>query len=272
MKDQKDQLLGKVDYHIEKWRLQGEIPLIIWAKNNLEKKPVVIFHHGYTASKEQLIGWAPPLAEAGFLVVLPDAYHHGECRDPNFEVNNQENLPREFFVNITTTAEKDKLIINFLRKREDVQEESIAIAGISMGGFISLVAIALHKEIRAAVIIAGAAQWEAFLKETNAFDLSGYKKDLRNQIDKEVQELFEKYEPIRYLNRYPPIPILFLHGAEDKIVPVSCIEKFYEKIRPFYPPGRIKFKKLPGLNHSTLGSYEYLIPDTVDWFKKFLIL
>ncbi len=272
MEDQKDQLLGKGDYHIEKWRLQGEIPLIIWAKSTLKKKPVVIFHHGYGASKEQLVGWAPPLAEAGFLVVLPDAHHHGESRDPEFgafEASNRENFPRESLIDMAATIEKDKFIINFLKKREDVQKENIGIAGNSMGGHISLAAIPLYKEIKAAVIIAGAAEWETLIKETNLFDLTGWKRDLENQIGKKERELLRKYEPIRYLNRYPPIPILFLHGAEDKIVPINCIEKFYKKIRPFYPPGRIKFKKLPGLNHSTLGSYKYLVPDTIDWLKRF---
>lgn len=264
-----DQLLVKGEYHIEKWRLQGEIPLIIWSKNNLKKKPAVILHHGYTGSKEQLIGWALPFAEAGFLIALPDAYHHGECRDPNFEANNQENFPKELLINVTTTAEKDKLVIDFLKKREDVQKENIGIAGGSMGGLISLAAIVLHEEIRAAVIIAGAAEWETLIEETYLFDLFGWKKDLKNQIGERERELLKKYEPIRYLDEYPPTPILFFNGAEDKIVPVNCIEKFYEKIKPFYPSEKIKFKKLSGLNHFTLNSYEYLIPETVDWFKKF---
>ncbi len=270
MEHQKDQLLGKGEYFIEKWRLQGEIPLMIWSKNNSKKKPVVILHHGYGGSKEQLVWLASPLAEAGFLVALPDAYHHGECRDPNFEVNNQKNFPRELLVNVITTAEKDKRIINFLKEREDVQKESIGISGLSMGGHISLAAILLHKEIKAAVIMAGAAEWETLLRESTFLDLFGWKKDLRNQIGERERELLKKYEPIRYLNKYSPTPILFFHGAEDKIVPVNCIENFYEKIKPFYPPEKIELKKLSGLNHFTLGSYKYLIPETVGWFKKFL--
>lgn len=270
MEDRKDQLLNKGDYHVERWRLRGEVPVMIWTKGDSKKKPAIIFHHGYGASKEQFTWWAATLADAGFLIALPDAYHHGECWDPNFQASNQENYPRECLVDVTATAERDRLVINLLKQREDVKKESIGIAGASMGGFISLAAIPLHKEIKAAMVVAGAAEWETFFRETNLFDLSGWKKDLRNQIDKKVQELLEKYEPIRHLNKYPPTSILFFHGAEDKMVPINCVEKFYEKIKSLYPPEKIRFKKLSGFDHSNILLYEHLIPETIDWFRKFL--
>jgi len=268
----RDQLLNKGDYHVERWRLQGEVPLVIWSKNNLKKKPAIIFHHGYGGFKEQFIWWASTLAEAGFLVALPDAYHHGECLDPNFGVSNQENFPREFLVDTITTVQRDKLVISFLKQRKDIQEENIGIAGASMGGIIALASIPLYKEIKTAVVITGAAEWETLLRKTNLFDLFGWKKDLENQVNQNLRELLEKYEPVRHLPKYPPTPILFFHGTNDKMIPISCVENFYEKIKSLYPSGRIKFNKLSGFNHATIGSYKNLISETIDWFKEFLSL
>ena len=103
-------------------------------------------------------------------------------------------------------------------KRGLADETRLAIDGGSAGGFTTLCALVFHEVFTAGCSMYGVADLATLAGETHKFE-SRYLDGLVGKYPQD-REVFEERAPIRFLERMS-CPVLFLHGDEDKMVPLN---------------------------------------------------
>lgn len=106
----------------------GIIPIVEYYKDSSFNKKLIIAQHGYGSEKGRMKDLAVKLADAGYFVITPDAYGHGERNEAG-----QLSLPE---IIKQTTKEYD-FLIEYYQNNMDVNTDKFSIVGLSMGGMIA---------------------------------------------------------------------------------------------------------------------------------------
>lgn len=107
----------------------------------------------------------------------------------------------------------------------------LAIGGWSYGGYLSAWAVTQGDRFKTAIVGAGVIDIGGMALSTDTPDyLPGYFGDPVTQ-----RGTYDKHSPIRYVDKVK-VPVLILHGEQDKRVPISQGEQFY---------GALKFNGTP---------------------------
>ncbi|NLJ58464.1 MAG: prolyl oligopeptidase family serine peptidase [Tissierellia bacterium] len=241
----------------EKVNIQG-IPAIIFKPKEIKKPmPTIVFYHGWSSNKEsqRLRGFI--LASVGYLVVIPDAIHHGE-RNPLSEYGMDE--AKEYFYNVIFNnlgefnTIKESMVLN-----HNADPERIAVMGSSMGGFTAVGIFTHNEDIKTAIIYNGCCWWENYNSGVEVEPSQKY----------EAQRIRVKaLDPMNYLDKLTNRPILMLHGDSDSLVPVESQRIFYNKLSPIYEDKeKIKLIEYPGLNHFVTTN---MMDESINWLGKYL--
>ena len=111
----------------EKVDIDG-VKTLVYFLDDYEKKPIVILQHGLTSKKEDVKDLATAIANAGYVVVTPDAAGHGEMKSKDR-------------VSVVEMAEQTALnfetVLDYFRTSCYVDVERIGLAGFSLGGLAS---------------------------------------------------------------------------------------------------------------------------------------
>lgn len=219
-------LLKPIDLIKVKKITLNNIPCLLIRPENIKGDLPTLFHyHGWSSKKGNHIFFAKIIAQFGFQVILPDSKFHGE-RNPLSDFG-LENL-REYFWEIATQS-----VDEFQNMKEqaikfyNVDRESIAVSGNSMGGYISSSIFARDNEIKCLVCFIGGCAWiksEEIIREKLGLELS-------KKIDFKRAKI---YDPLTYKENFYPRPILMLHGRDDDVVPLEIQRYFYKVVAPYY--------------------------------------
>jgi len=215
---------------------------------------------------------------------------------------------------VTDFAEDVRAIVRWLEKRPDVDPKRIAVAGHGEGAWIGLLAAARDRRIAAVVSIAGPSTTgaEAVL-EQQRLELEGLKlppeeRDKRIALQQQVHaavltgkgwdnvppqvrkeadtpwfQSLLTFDPAKVLDNVRQ-PMLFIHGALDRQVPVEHVDKLSDLARKESKSKSVEVVVVRGVNHllvpATTGEpSEYgTLPDRnvskdvtmamTDWLKK----
>lgn len=115
-----------------------------------------------------------------------------------------------------------------LAQRGLVDEAKTIIRGGSAGGFTVLAALAFHDVFAAGSCHYGISDLEVMAKETHKFE-SRYLDGLIGKYPEE-KAIYEQRSPIHSVERLTE-PVIFLHGAEDKVVPPNQAEMMFHALR-----------------------------------------
>ena len=202
-----------------------DVPVIeVIAANKLNQPlPLVVFYHGWQSNKELVLTQARKLARKNLRIVLPDALNHGERHQivshiPSFTFWNsiQGNLAE--FELITTHYQQQGLILN----------QQIGVGGYSMGGMTTGALLTHHPEIKAAAIIMGTPNLNAYaqlVRHHAAIHHTYIPSDLAL-----LTSWLDHYD----LNLQPETinhrPLLFWHGTDDERIPYKQSREFFDRI------------------------------------------
>ena len=133
--------------------------------------------------------------------------------------------------------------------------EKFSLLGFSMGGLGALMFAARHPEKTArAADVFGITDLDRFLEE-------GFYPEELSKIPKSERQA---RAPRRLAERYAGIPVLIVHGTEDKIVHISHSETLYAALSARHSPCR--FLKVPGYGH-TNEALRVLGPELSAFFR-----
>jgi alpha-beta hydrolase superfamily lysophospholipase len=163
----------------------------------------------------------PALLNAGIAVFTPNvrgsggsgrSFMHADDKDKRFDA-------------INDVAD----CVGFLVERGLADEDRIACAGWSYGGFLTLTALTFHPELFAAGIsICGMSDLSTFYRNTEPWIAQEAYPKYGHPIHD--RELFEKLSPLHRVDALSA-PLLVVHGTHDTNVPVSESEQIFEALR-----------------------------------------
>lgn len=206
-------------------RTLQDVPLleVVNADYRYQATPLVIFYHGWRSEKELVLTQARKLAQKNIRVVLPDAMNHGQRQQP------VSTLPSFTFWNsIQGNLAEFQLIIDFYRQRQLIRDNQIGVGGYSMGGMTTGALLTHHPEIKAATIIMGTPDLNAYAQLVRD---SATKHHLYLPADMaDLTGWIDHYD----LNLHPETinqrPLLFWHGTADERIPYAQSRDFFDRI------------------------------------------
>ena len=178
--------------------------------------PVVVLLHGWGGNAETLLPLAQPLHEAGFALLFIDARCHGQSDEDSFA-----SMPR--------FAEDLGHTIDWLKQREDIDQDAIAAIGHSVGAGAVLLGASWRNDLAAVVSIAAFTHPVAMMRRWFAAKGIPYWPIgwlMLCYVEWVIGHRFDDIAPINTI-RQVTCPTLLVHGAEDTTVPVSEAQAIY---------------------------------------------
>ncbi len=259
----------KGTYSIEKAFVgKDRIPTLVFFHKKKKPVPAVMCIHGWSGNKESMLRHCVRVADAGFLAVAVDARMHGERIDVAFYSKTSENFARTFYSVVTETAADLTQVVDFLKERPDVDPNRLGLMGVSMGGFVSLIATQLEKRVKAVASVIGAGDFRFFGEKVCSQKVLPYEQQLMGHPDEETEKLIKKCDPLGNLKKFPPTALLLMGGATDPLIPKEGIVQLYEGLKPLYASDPENLK----LSMYDVG-HEYTLEmeaEVVQWFTKHL--
>ncbi|MEM1538417.1 MAG: alpha/beta fold hydrolase [Candidatus Nezhaarchaeales archaeon] len=158
--------------------------------------------------------------------------------------------------------------LNFLAERSEVDMERLAVVGFSGGGVVAVYVAAFDQRVKAVAACATPADASTIpldaLRETvkkakESGSLRGVEKPGSAE---ELYRDFQVLNPLTYVDRISPRPILIVHGDQDELVNVEEAWKLYFKAKE---PKRIVIVK--GGQHKLRLNRE-AVASIIGWLKE----
>ncbi len=167
--------------------------------------------------------WAQLLSSHGYAVLMPNP-RGSEGQGGKFTELSRNDWGGADYQDVLDGL--DKII-----KESIADPDRVAIGGWSYGGYLSAWAVTQDDRFRTAIVGAGVIDIGAMALTTDTTDyLPGYFGDpVANR------GAYDRHSPIRYADKVK-VPVLILHGEQDKRVPIALGEQFY---------GALKFNGTP---------------------------
>jgi len=225
-----------------------------------EKSPVIVFNRGgngnfgtinFTLMLDKLF----PFAQSGFVVVGSQYRGTGE-KNPEFD----DEFGGADVADVSALIESIPQIVKGDPKR-------IGMLGVSRGGMQSFLAIKDRADIKAVATIAAATDLMAELEFRPEME-SVYKKRIPNYSTNKEDELSNR-SVVNWVDKLPAdLPILLLHGENDKRVSVENSKKFASLLEKEKRPHKLVV--YPKDNHFLRLNAKKAEKEIIDWFKKYL--
>lgn len=234
-----------------------DIPALLVRPTSPGPHPGGILQHGYGASKSDVLPLAHLLAAHGFVVLLPDAWGHGE-RFPAEGPNWMTEISVDYFVQVVRETVDDlREAVSILAARPEVRADTLVMGGFSMGAVTALVAGLEDARVSGVVSMAGAPLPD--LMHVTIFNARPPSEDSRRWA--------AEHDAVHLLPRFAPKPLLISHGRNDDMVPFAGALRLYEAAKPLYAshPDRLALMEY---SHTHLVS-EAQVHDAVSWIAPF---
>lgn len=240
----------------------NDIPTtVIYPKNLTHALPTIFIYHGWSSKKAVHENLGALLACHGFMVVIPEAIHHGERGTIDYwSAHSGFNY---FWPTIQNSIKEFPIILKYVKDNYNIDENRIGITGHSMGAITTSGLIAHHKNIKAAVTMDGTGAWKEFTLE-----LLGDNYDPHNETINGALAQIDALSPINNIKAFKNLPLLLLHGEMDKVVPIDTDNLFFEALKENYDKGApLKMITFDRLNHFVTQAY---MNEMISWFENYL--
>ncbi len=189
--------------------------------------------------------------------------------------------PDEWFEGYQVSVIEIRQIIDWASKRPEINEDQIGVVGISMGGFISSIAMGLDERIRAGVFIISGGNSERITWHTkNEAIIEGHGctqaecHEIHNHYPKYLADVaekgFENVTPIKGCFQTDPLtfapylkkrPILMINALWDEAIPKQATLDFWEAC------GKPAILWLPGTHVTVWLWYPIIQRETAGFLK-----
>lgn len=210
--------------------------------------PVVILLPGSDSTKEEFFHWEQPFLHRGMATFSFDGPGQGESAQV---------APMRLDYETAVSA-----AIDVLGERPDLNDEHVAVAGVSLGGFYSIRAAAHDERIKAAVNVSGSytvGKGRGTALRTNKALM--YNSWLDNGAD--IQDLLAAMT-LADVTQHVWQPTLVVVGDNDKIRNPEETRRVAKEIR------RSTLKIYPDGNHVCFNVAPLMRPFVADWLKEHL--
>lgn len=182
--------------------------------------PVVLILHGvlgYKTSPNQ-IKRSDSLVAAGYATLRIDGQYRGEREmSPGAGAGARTNYYYRNRDAMIQTAIDMMRGVDYLAARDDMDMGRIGFVGASMGGAIGAIFCALETRVKAAALVITGGDFD----KLNMSGGAGWSKE-------RLRRAYRVVDPINYVARISPRPLLMINGANDEIIPRAAAEALYD--------------------------------------------
>ncbi|PTA68644.1 alpha/beta hydrolase family protein [Deinococcus arcticus] len=219
--------------------------------------PAIVFNHGYIPpdeyrTTERYVAYQDAFARAGFVTLKSDYRGHGDSEgealggytDPGYTVD---------VLNAAASLKQDPR----------VNRRRLGLWGHSMGGQLSLRALLVDRELKAASLWAGVVAGYDLL--STDWNPPGGKRRTLDPLNRRYLRLLS---PNAYLKDLRGRPLQLHHGTADKDVPYSFQKALADDLRAAGQP--VEAYRYEGDNHNLSGNLGVALQRSVAFFKRHL--
>ncbi len=220
----------------------------------------IILLHGYGRSKEQMIPHALFLNRAGYNILIFDFRASGQSEGSFITFGSKEQADLEGAV-------------QYLKNRKDIDAERIGVLGFSMGGAVALMKSGDLPEIKAIVINSTYARfktviWNNFQRYFKGLPFFPMGYFVLWVIKLRTGIYYPRINPVTYIDRLQARPLMIIHGAHDKRIPLADAVEFHRSA-----PWLKEFWLVRDADHEntyTINEANYE-KNVIQFFKNYLI-
>lgn len=213
--------------------------------------PVIILIHGLGDHKDAdyIRAGESFLREAGYAVLRIDLYNHGERKKNDYKFNFRDGY-RYYSRDVVIQSVFDlRRTIDFIEQVENLDSDRIGYFGISLGGVIGTILSGTDDRIKVPVIALAGGRMN-FMFGSKA-------------LSKSVKSYFLPVDPIHYVRRISPRPLLMINSDQDEVIPPVTSKFLYRKAKKpkeiiWYPA-----------RHKTLP-VDQAFEEGIRWYQKYL--
>ena len=183
------------------------------------KIPCVILMHGLGGSKMWTKMMWTPLVQKGYAVFAIDARLHGDraALMPLALFGLAPYTTREMLVDTVIDLRRG---IDFLQSRPEIEPDKIGYCGFSMGGILGTLFAAVDTRVQAPILCLAGGDWKRML--TTSQLPQAVQARASGGLPADIVSAMDPIDPVHWVARISPRPVLFINGDEDTIVPVAC--------------------------------------------------
>lgn len=172
-----------------------------WIESSKPEAPVLLYFHGNGSNIGDLVNRASRFHDLGLSVLLFDYRGYGKSSGP---------FPNEMLV-----YEDAESALNYLTRSRKIAPQDIFLYGHSLGGAIAIELASKHPNLAGVIVEGASTSIRAVAEEVSLYRLF--------PIDWILTEKFDSISKVRSLK----MPILFIHGTIDDIVPAKMSQELY---------------------------------------------
>lgn len=224
--------------------------LLILPRNRGEEKlPCVILMHGLGGDKRMFQMLWGPLAQAGYALFAIDAQYHGE-RKPSDDIPFFGMYPYRARDALIQTVIDLRRGMDYLQTRKEIDPNRIGYIGASMGGIIGSIFAGVDERVKAPVLLVAGGDWKILMEKSTLSMWRDAAKNNPKQME-EALRVMDVVDPVNWVGRIAPRPVLFINGDADDVVPVESNKALHNAANE---PKRVVWYK---------GGH---VPPPSDWF------
>lgn len=245
---------------VERLRLgPNAVPALLVRPETPGRHPAAILQHGYAAEKSALLPFARELAAYGFVVLLADAWGHGE-RFPVSGPNWMTELTSDYMVDVVRhTVDDVREGLSLLARRPEVRADRLLVGGFSLGAIVALLVGTEDARTAGVVSIAG----------SPLPDMLARQHPMVRPPSEDARRYIVAHDAAAHVARLAPKPLLISHGRHDDMVPAAGALRLHEQARPYYArrPGALGLRLY---DHTHTVTSEQAL-EAVRWIAPFFL-
>lgn len=216
---------------------------------------LMLFLHGLGGCKEDALAHEAFVKNLGFSIMAIDARGHGER---NLELLS---IPPERIVDyLKKTIVDNRLAIDVAFRSNWVEEGKLILAGVSMGGILGGVLAGVDKRVSGAVLYVPGGDLVEIMSKSSEPTLVNFRRKVPSFLLSLAKPMLSQVDPINYIDKISPRPLLIQLGENDNVVPFKNGMKLFEKAK--------EPKQLVVHDSGHALPIDKAIDETVNWLKK----
>ena len=220
------------------------------------RAPILMMIHGLGGRKEDLLPVARLAAQDGYaslLIDLPDSGDRKPAVGPSFPTVSA--FTDYVDAGLVESVDDLGVGLDYLSLRPELDSDRVGVLGVSLGSFVAADFAGTDRRVKIALLIAsGGGLGEILTYQRLASQSAGGENQslLAHTDAQALDRTLAPVDPLTYIARIAPRPLLMVNGAEDQIIPPSAAQRLFGAARE---PKEIDW--FPGEGHvpSPLGIY-----------------
>jgi uncharacterized protein len=232
--------------------------------------PCIIMQHGYSGSKTDVksMGLLDFIKE-GYAVFAIDAQYHGERKIRGKDIFSPD-IDSDAKAMLQTVIDLRRAV-DLLETRKNIDSNRISYFGVSMGAILGSIFCGVESRVKAPVLVVGGGGWETLIQKSKIGPAMVLRKYIeRGQLGsiKDLARKLEYLEPLNFVWRISPRPVLLINNKHDTIVPTEANKLLQEKTRE--PKKIVWLDGVPGDPTGHIPPLNQVISLAIEWWKKYL--